>query len=360
MTPDPLISIPSYDQFPHRLYFTKRPSQSYGWYRIHESMHALLSRVALEHGFENLKTQLNKMTFPSHKERVNTFYETKKITYRGRCVAHNEEELLEIAQDIDTFLRDKKLKYNRTKAAAEPASVAFAQVPSYPPLLDFSPGKPTPATDMPLSKIDYPHSPTMDNQTYTSFSDLDTVTFSDSDAISPFPLDRDVDLKDLLGAYDSEPRHAYNAVSYSPTLEQGAGILLDFMDSADAKEPATVTLKPREITGIKDIQYLRNNGHYRFIAPHVEVQDSDRSPVERLKRADEYCAEAKIASNPHARTALYKTAAAEYLDLAKRYQERKKIHSFFAKEEEKSSAQAHTQKHTLSQVSEGEKRARFK
>ena len=358
MTPMPPISMHSYDQFPFHLYFTKRATQTYGWYRIHQHMHTYLSQIAEKHGFANLKMQLDKMIFPNHKERVSLLYETAKITYTGRLIAHNEEELLELAADLETFLVDKAIKHNRTKAPEKPGSGPSSRVALWPlPILP----APLPAfhPDIHLSGTDFPYVPAENDWEKTTHSDTETLIFSDGESGSPSPLSFDkalLDVEDTLRTCDREAPYALDAVPENPTLQEGADILLDFMASADAKEPALVTL-PREITKIKEIQYLRNQGHYRFIAPHIE--GSERGPIEHLKRADELCAEAGNTFDAHTKTGLYDAAATEYCTLAKKYQERKKIHAFFIREEEKSHSHTHTKKRGPSQVSDDGKKVRF-
>ena len=365
MTPMPPISKHSYDQFPFHLYFTKRATQTYGWYRIHQPMHTYLSQIAEKHGFANLKMQLDKMIFPNHKERVSLLYETAKITYTGRLIAHNEEELVELAADLETFLVDKAIKHNRTKAADKPASGPSSRVALWPlPILPALPPAPLPAfhPDIHLSGTDFPYVPAENDWEKTTHSDTKTLIFSDGDGESgsPSPLNFDkalLDVEDTLRTCDREAPYALDAVPENPTLEQGADILLDFMASADAKEPALVTKLPREISKIKEIQYLRTQGHYRFIAPHVE--GSERGPIEHLKRADEFAAGAQNTFDAHTKTELFDAAATEYCTLARKYQERKKIHTFFIKAEEKSHSHTHTKKRGHSQVGDAEKKARF-
>ena len=305
----------------------KSTKNSFGSYKINEVFHARLLTIGIEHSLRELIHVL--LRFPvaaGHK--VTLFSETSFARYTGLVAATTDEELLQMARDIEQFFMDKK--QSATLKAQKSLSIA---IPTSPALNARRPDS-SPAPDLeaffPSSGLSNVGTDSLWGAGSGSTEPLDTYSYKParlrrvSAPIKEVPLE---ELSPVTGLFPDEGLEYDDQVVRDLSIGDAAGELSE----AEGGEGFGM------VTSAAHIAYLRDVGFYTRIAPGVRAAEGDVPMLESVDGMWDYV----VDDNPKLKKpglpldhqiAVIKKVAEGYKDLADNHSRTKELNRFFTKE----------------------------
>ena len=305
----------------------KSTKNSFGSYKINDVLHARLLTIGIEHSLRELIHVL--LGFPvaaGHK--VTLFSETSFARYTGLVAATTDEELLQMARDIEQFFMDKKK--SATLKAQKSLSIA---IPTSPALKARRPDS-FPAPDL---EAFFPGS---------GLSNVGTDSLWGAGSGSTEPLDAYPDkparlrrvgapIKEVLleelspvtGLFPDDGLEHDDQVVRDLSIGDAAG---ELFEEEGGEEFGMVT-------SAAHIAYLRDVGFYTRIAPGVRAVEGDVPMLESVDGMWDYVVDddpklkKPVLPLDH-QIAVIKKAAEGYKDLADNHSRTKELNRFFTKE----------------------------